>query len=121
MPYATSTPSRVNQPQLAESRETQGRESRYMPPGAVRPLAPVRRLRSKHLTDTSDRLARLQGIRGLGAPHDGDLLLRQAAHLAPKLRRPQNVSHLVDAAGRPAPDQVAHLWIADRRAESPAA
>ncbi len=29
MPYATSTPSRVNQPQLAESRETQGRESRY--------------------------------------------------------------------------------------------
>jgi hypothetical protein len=30
-----------------------------------------------------------------------DFLLRKFAHLDPRLRRPKNVSHLIDAAGRP--------------------
>ena len=50
--------------------------------------------------------------------HAEDLLLRKFAHFNPRLRRPKNVSHLIDAARRPAVDQVAHLWIADPRAES---
>ena len=52
------------------------------------------------------------------AAYAKDLLLRKFAHLNPRPRRPKNVSHLIDAARRPALDQVTHLWIADRRAES---
>src|SRR4051794_25914697 len=51
------------------------------------------------------------------AAHVGDFLLRKFAHLSPPLRRPKNVSHLINAASRPALDEVAHLWIADQLAE----
>ena len=52
-----------------------------------------------------------------GVGHVGDLWLRKFAHLNSRLRRPKNVSHLINAAGRPALDQVAHLWIANRGGE----
>jgi hypothetical protein len=57
-------------------------------------------------------------LASLRAAYAEDLLLRKFAHLNPRLSCPQNVSHLINAARRPALDQVAHLWIADRRVES---
>jgi glycine/D-amino acid oxidase-like deaminating enzyme len=57
-------------------------------------------------------------LASLPAAYAEDLLLRKFTHLNPRLRRPKNVSNLIDAARRPALDKVAHLWIADRRAES---
>jgi hypothetical protein len=55
--------------------------------------------------------ARVLAAGGVG--HLSDLSLRKFAHLNSRLRRPQNVSHLINAAGWPALDQVAHLWIAN--------